>query len=49
MAAAEEWLRARRAPKMQLMVRDDNEDAMRFYAALGYDVQKVATLGKFLL
>jgi ribosomal protein S18 acetylase RimI-like enzyme len=48
MAAAEEWLRARGAPKIQLMVRADNETALGFYAALGMELQKVVTLGRFL-
>ncbi len=48
MAAAEAWLRARGAPKIQLMVRDDNHAALGFYEALGLEPQKVVTLGKFL-
>lgn len=48
MGAAEAWLRARGAPKIQLMVRDDNQDALGFYEALGLERQKVVTLGKFL-
>ena len=48
MAAAEAWLRARGAPKLQLMVRDDNEAALGFYAALGLERQHVVTLGRFL-
>jgi ribosomal protein S18 acetylase RimI-like enzyme len=48
MAAAEAWLRERGAPKIQLMVREDNRDALAFYAALGLERQKVATLGRFL-
>ena len=48
MAAAEAWLRARGAPKLQLMVREDNEAALRFYEALGLERQKVVTLGRFL-
>lgn len=48
MAAAEAWLRARGAPKIQLMVRDDNEAALGFYEALGMERQKVVTLGRFL-
>ena len=48
MAAAEAWLRARGAPKIQLMVRDDNHAALGFYEALGLERQKVVTLGKFL-
>ncbi|NRD88997.1 GNAT family acetyltransferase [Sphingopyxis sp. BSNA05] len=48
MAAAEHWLRERDAPKIQLMVRDDNEAAIGFYKALGYDVQPVVTIGRRL-
>jgi ribosomal protein S18 acetylase RimI-like enzyme len=48
MAAAGEWLRARGAPKIQLMVREDNEAALGFYEALGMERQKVVTLGRFL-
>jgi ribosomal protein S18 acetylase RimI-like enzyme len=48
MAAAEAWLRVRGAPKIQLMVREDNEAALGFYRALGLEPQKVVTLGRFL-
>lgn len=48
MAAAEAWLRDRGAPKIQLMVRDDNEAALGFYKALGYELQPVVTIGKRL-
>jgi len=48
MAAAEDWLRARGCPKIQLMVRDTNEEALGFYAALGLETQGVVTLGRFL-
>lgn len=48
MAAAEDWLRARGAPKLQLMVRDTNAAALDFYAALGLEVQTVAVLGRRL-
>lgn len=48
MAAAEQWLRARGAPKLQLMVRADNDAALGFYAALGLERQDVVTLGRFL-
>ena len=46
--AAEVWLRARGVPKLQLMVRNDNHEALAFYAALGLARQEVATLGRFL-
>jgi ribosomal protein S18 acetylase RimI-like enzyme len=48
MAAAEDWLRTRGCPKIQLMVREDNEAGLGFYAALGMEPQKVVTLGRFL-
>ncbi len=48
MAAAEAWLRARGAPKLQLMVRDSNDAARGFYEALGFDVQPVTVFGRFL-
>ena len=48
MMAAESWLRARGVPKIQLMVREGNEDALAFYAALGLEPQPVVTLGRFL-
>lgn len=47
-AAAEDWLRKRGAPVVQLMVRDDNAAAAGFYAALGYERSKVAVLGRRL-
>ena len=47
MAGAEAWLRARGAPKIQLLVREES-DALGFYEALGLERQKVVTLGRFL-
>ena len=47
-SAAEEWVVARGVPKLMLMVRHDNAAALGFYAALGYEVNEVATLGKRL-
>lgn len=48
MAAAEAWLRKCGAPKIQLMVREGNEEAIAFYEALGLEPQRVVTLGRFL-
>ncbi len=48
MEAAEKWLEERSAPKIQLMVREDNQQAIGFYKALGYDVQPVVTIGRRL-
>lgn len=49
MEAAENWLRDRDAPKIQLMVRDDNEQAIGFYKAVGYEIQPVVTIGRRLI
>jgi ribosomal protein S18 acetylase RimI-like enzyme len=48
MEAAEVWLAARGCPKVQLMVRDGNDEVAAFYAALGFERQRVATFGRFL-
>jgi ribosomal protein S18 acetylase RimI-like enzyme len=48
MDAAEAWLRGRGAPKLQLMVRTSNKEALGFYEALGLERQEVVTLGRFL-
>jgi ribosomal protein S18 acetylase RimI-like enzyme len=48
MGAAEDWLRAHGAPKLQLMVRDTNDAAQAFYEALGLERQPVTTWGRFL-
>ena len=48
MAAAEQWLRARDCPKIQFMVREENQATIGFYQALGYERQAVVTLGRFL-
>ena len=48
MQAAEAWLAERGAPKIQLMVRADNAEAMSFYAALGLESQSVVVLGRRL-
>jgi ribosomal protein S18 acetylase RimI-like enzyme len=48
MRESERWLAARGSPKIQLMVRGDNAEARGFYAALGYEVQDVVTIGRRL-
>lgn len=48
MRAAEDWLRDRGVPKLNLMVRGDNAAATGFYAAIGYDRSDVVVLQKFL-
>jgi ribosomal protein S18 acetylase RimI-like enzyme len=48
MAAAEAWTTERGVPKLMLMVRGTNTDALGFYARLGYQVEDVSTLGRRL-
>lgn len=48
MRAAENWLKARGCPKIQLMVRGDNHAARGFYDAIGYEMQDVVTIGRRL-
>lgn len=48
MEAAERWLADRGAPKVQLMVREDNAAAAGFYRRLGYERGRVAVLQKRL-
>jgi ribosomal protein S18 acetylase RimI-like enzyme len=48
MEAAEAWLKARGAPKLQLMVRSSNTQAIGFYQRLGYQTETVTTLSKWL-
>jgi ribosomal protein S18 acetylase RimI-like enzyme len=46
MRAAEQWVIARGMPKLQLMVRADNADAIGFYHALGYLTETVTVLSR---
>lgn len=46
--AAEAWLVARGARKIQLMVRTGNEDVRAFYARLGYADQECTVLGRWV-
>lgn len=46
MVAAEAWLVAQGAPKVQLMVRTANTAVLGFYAALGYTDQSCVVLGR---
>jgi predicted GNAT superfamily acetyltransferase len=48
MHAAESWLRARSVPKVQLMVRAGNAAANEFYATLGYGVEDVRVMSRWL-
>ncbi|MFF2454210.1 GNAT family acetyltransferase [Isoptericola sp. NPDC058082] len=46
-AAAEDWLRAAGARKVQLMVRATNAQVVGFYDRLGYGDQETVVLGKW--
>jgi GNAT superfamily N-acetyltransferase len=48
MQAAEAWLRGKGAPKLRVMVREDNAAALGFYARLGFERQSVITLERRL-
>lgn len=48
MKAAEVWLRAKGAVKIQLMVRHGNDSAFNFYEHLNYVVGDVRVLSKWL-
>ena len=49
MAEVERRLEALGCPKLNLMVRHDNQVAIGFYARIGYDTQQVVALGKRLI
>jgi ribosomal protein S18 acetylase RimI-like enzyme len=46
LAAAERWLRARKAPKLMVLVAEANGKVMGFYEKLGFTRSPVVTLGK---
>ncbi|QDH25804.1 GNAT family acetyltransferase [Neokomagataea tanensis] len=46
--AAEEWLKGRGIEKMQLMVRETNEQAVAFYEKLGFDVTPRTVMAKWI-
>jgi ribosomal protein S18 acetylase RimI-like enzyme len=48
MAAVEDWLRAQGVPKLNLLVRKENEAMIGFYEALGYTDNQCISLGKRL-
>lgn len=48
MNAAEDWLGAKGATKVQLMVRSDNKSALGFYQQLKYQAASVEVLSRWL-
>ena len=49
MAAAETYLRSLGCPKVELMVRGNNETAIGFYEAIGYDVEDRVLMANWLV
>ncbi|MGL5389415.1 MAG: GNAT family acetyltransferase [Serratia sp. (in: enterobacteria)] len=45
----EKKLIARGCPKIQLMVREDNDTVIEMYEKLGYEIQAITSLGKRLI
>ena len=48
MRACEQWVADHGVPKIQLMVRQANSDAISFYTSLGYQAGEVVVLGRSL-
>ncbi|MBR1276540.1 GNAT family acetyltransferase [Bradyrhizobium sp. AUGA SZCCT0283] len=48
MNAAEDWLRAARVPKLQLLVRPENSGVAAFYQSIGFGEQQVLFFTKWL-
>lgn len=48
MGAAEAWLRSEDVPKLNLMVRHANAEAISFYERLGYEDAQVTVLARWL-
>jgi ribosomal protein S18 acetylase RimI-like enzyme len=49
LVAAEQWLAARGATRLQLLVRSDDRDAQGFYEHLGYPVQDFQVRGRAIV
>jgi ribosomal protein S18 acetylase RimI-like enzyme len=48
MTAAENWLRAQGAAKVQLMVRGANDEVRHFYERRGYEDASVTVMARWL-
>ncbi len=46
---AEAWLKHRKCPKVELMIRPDNDPVRRFYAALDYRTEPRTVMSKWLV
>ena len=48
MREAEDMLGSLHCPKVNLQIRSSNEDVIRFYRAIGYDIEDRVSMGKCL-
>lgn len=48
MQAAEEWLKVRNVPKLQLMIRESNTQVVRFYEQIGFEPMPRLLMQKWL-
>jgi ribosomal protein S18 acetylase RimI-like enzyme len=48
MNAAEDWLRERNVPKVQLMIRETNTDVAKFYERIGFVTEPRTVMSKWL-
>lgn len=48
MVQTEAWLAAQGVPKIELMIRSENTAVQRFYEAIGYNVEPVAVMARWL-
>ena len=48
MRHAETWLEGLGAPKVMLMIREENEAVRRFYERIGYGVERRMTMGRWI-
>ena len=46
MRHAERWLEGLGAPKVMLMIREENEGVRRFYEGLGYEVERRTVMSR---
>jgi ribosomal protein S18 acetylase RimI-like enzyme len=49
MEAVEERIRALDCPKINIQIRVDNQDTVKFYESIGYEVDDVISMGKRLI
>ena len=47
-AHAEAWLKSRGVPKVELMIRKENEPVKSFYESLGYGTEPVVVMSRWL-